>query len=118
MRRILGILYWNVSINVALFFATFSVHNWSSDKDVQTIVCEYPKLELPNSDVAVICEYIGDPCSAAVHLNSGQAPIQKDVNCSCWRRMFPGLHQAYSLILGKYVFYSHKRSSYEKTNRS
>ena len=105
MRRILGILYCNVSINVTLVFGTFSVQNWSSDKDVQTIVCEYPKLKLPNSDHAVICEYISEPCSAAVRLNSGQAPIQKNVNCSCWHQVFPGLHRSYQSILGEYAFY-------------
>ena len=105
MRRISGILCWNVSVSVALVFGTFSVQNWSSDKDVKTIVCEYRRLELPNSDVAVICEYIGEPCSAAVHFSTLSAPTQKDVNCTCWRRMFPGLHQAYCSILGKCVLY-------------
>ena len=95
-------VYWNVFVDVALVFGTFPIQNWSSDKDVQIIVCEYPKLQLPNSDFAVICEYIGEPCSAAVHLNTGPAPILKDINCSCWRQVFPGLHQAYSSILGKY----------------
>ena len=100
--RILGTFYWNISVHVTLVFGTFPVQNWNSDKDVQIIVCEYPKLQLPNSDHAVICEYIGELCSAAVQLNTGPTSNLKSINCSCWRQVFPGLYQAYSSILGKY----------------